>query len=280
MIENLVFQGTGVRIGAEIGAYYALSSKGLLSNLKRVGGTSAGSITACLIALGYSPDEMKALIASTDFSKFEDGNIFDKIAAAKYFGINPGRAFLSYIQNLIEKKTGNPGITFSELRKLSAIDLHVFATDLDTQDVKEFCDELTPNVKVCDGVRASMSIPGVFIAYEIDGVLFMDGGCVMNYPIRSFDNVSAIESTIGICFKWQQGNDHVNYGQDKKALECLLNSILNSQQVLLNTSPSDLKRSIQCSTLGISAINFKLTEADKQNLFESGVKAVNDYFNP
>lgn len=73
-IKNLVFEGAGIRGIAYSGAIKVLEEKNLLQNVERVGGTSAGAITALLISLGYSPDEISGLINSTSFKKFNDGN--------------------------------------------------------------------------------------------------------------------------------------------------------------------------------------------------------------
>ena len=51
--RNLVFEGGGVKGIAYAGALKELEKKGLLTSLQRVAGTSAGAITATLLAVGY-----------------------------------------------------------------------------------------------------------------------------------------------------------------------------------------------------------------------------------
>lgn len=51
-IENIVFEGAGIRGIAYSGAINQLEQIGLLKNVKRVGGTSAGAITAMLLTFG------------------------------------------------------------------------------------------------------------------------------------------------------------------------------------------------------------------------------------
>ena len=50
--RNLVFEGGGVKGIAYVGAWEVLQKKGILKDIKRVGGTSAGAINALLLALG------------------------------------------------------------------------------------------------------------------------------------------------------------------------------------------------------------------------------------
>lgn len=71
-IENLVFQGGGVKGFAYLGALQILldpasTSHLELSKIKRVAGASAGAITSFLLAIGYSFDELDGLMSNLDF---------------------------------------------------------------------------------------------------------------------------------------------------------------------------------------------------------------------
>lgn len=55
--KNSVFEGGGVKGIAYVGAMEVLEEKGVLENIQRVGGTSAGAINALLLGLNYSLDE-------------------------------------------------------------------------------------------------------------------------------------------------------------------------------------------------------------------------------
>ncbi len=67
-IENLVFQGGSVKGIAYLGAWEAMQQLGLNPlQIKRVGGASAGSITALLFALGYT-DPLKLLNIMNELS--------------------------------------------------------------------------------------------------------------------------------------------------------------------------------------------------------------------
>lgn len=70
--RNLVFEGGGVKGIAYVGALGELESRGLLDDVERVAGTSAGSIVATLLALDYSVSEMWEILWSLDFRDFLD----------------------------------------------------------------------------------------------------------------------------------------------------------------------------------------------------------------
>ena len=68
--RNLVFEGGGVKGLAYAGATRVLEERGILKDIQRVAGASAGAINALLMALGYSSDEQLAILKSTDFDEF------------------------------------------------------------------------------------------------------------------------------------------------------------------------------------------------------------------
>lgn len=71
-IDNLVFKGGGPKGIAYLGALAALEEKGMLADVERVAGTSAGAITASLLAVGYSPKELRDLLENKSIMDFLD----------------------------------------------------------------------------------------------------------------------------------------------------------------------------------------------------------------
>ncbi len=68
-----MFEGAGIRGIACCGALMELEQQGELAQVKRVAGTSSGAITACLLSVGYTPQEIYQIIGNTNFGKFNDG---------------------------------------------------------------------------------------------------------------------------------------------------------------------------------------------------------------
>ncbi|WP_058535378.1 patatin-like phospholipase family protein [Legionella saoudiensis] len=71
LITNLVFQGGSVKGIAYVGAMDRLD----MSKIKRVAGTSAGSITAGLLAVGCTPKDVKDLLDEFDFEAILDDGV-------------------------------------------------------------------------------------------------------------------------------------------------------------------------------------------------------------
>ena len=54
-IHNLVFEGSGIKGTAYVGALHALSNKvDFVRDIRRVAGASAGAIVATLLTVGYA----------------------------------------------------------------------------------------------------------------------------------------------------------------------------------------------------------------------------------
>jgi len=72
-IENLFLQGGSVKGTAYIGAVRALLQHLNYAQVKRLAGTSAGSIGAALLAVGFSVDDLEETLRNLEFDHFLDG---------------------------------------------------------------------------------------------------------------------------------------------------------------------------------------------------------------
>ena len=192
--KNLVFEGGGVKGIAYVGALEVLAREGILENIERVAGTSAGAMVAVLVALGYTPQEISDILWDINFKNFMDsswGIVRDINRLINDYGWYKGDFFRNLMVGYIEQKTQNGEITFEELDKNNKYkELHLIGADLSTDLTKVFNAINTPKVKVADAARISMSIPLFFAAVkgvEGDGHLYVDGGLLNNYAIKTFD---------------------------------------------------------------------------------------------
>lgn len=189
--KNLVLEGGGVKGIAYVGAMRILESKGILKNIVRVGGTSAGSINAVLFAAGYNNDETYKELKKLDFNDFKDdswGVLRDMNRLKDEYGWYKGDFFRDWIGDLLKKKTGSSNITFKALHEQTGKELYVYASNLSTNFGEVYSPEHTPRMRVVDAVRRSMSIPLFFRAVRDDREdVFVDGGVINNYPVKLFD---------------------------------------------------------------------------------------------
>ncbi|MGV3656857.1 MAG: patatin-like phospholipase family protein, partial [Chitinophagaceae bacterium] len=157
-VQNLVFEGAGIRGIAYAGAIAELEKKGMLKSIQRVGGTSAGAITALLLSLGYSAAEISEVIGNTNFKKLADGQwaFAGGISRMrKAFGWYRGKKADQWLQQLVKAKAGKEDITFAELKQSGFKDLYVTGTSLTRQQLIVFSHEHFPDMPIKDAVRIS-----------------------------------------------------------------------------------------------------------------------------
>jgi predicted acylesterase/phospholipase RssA len=113
-IENLVLEGGGVKGFGYIGALEVLAENGVLANVKRVAGSSAGGIVALLLAIGCEPPEiMKIMAKELDLKSLLDPiNATDPSRFIKAAGLKIG---ISDIVSLFENKGLYKGDAFVEV---------------------------------------------------------------------------------------------------------------------------------------------------------------------
>ncbi|KAA9333198.1 patatin-like phospholipase family protein [Hymenobacter busanensis] len=210
--RNLVMEGGGIRGIAYGGALQELEARGVLGGIQRVGGTSAGAIQAALLAVGYAPQEIIAVVNRTPVQRLNDGRFIffgGSHRLVKQYGWYRGDQFSKYLSELVARKTGNGNLTLGELHTLAQQqpgryrDLYTTGTNLTAQRVQVFSYETHPHLRVADAVRISMSIPLYFRAVLLDAEgrvvhgkpaerqhveVLVDGGLLANYPIDLFDD--------------------------------------------------------------------------------------------
>ncbi len=87
--ENLVFEGGGVKGLSLAASVVELERLGIIDDIKRYAGSSAGAIVASGLAIGYTPHEIVKIMVKTDFNKFVDdsfGVVRDMRRLVKRYG--------------------------------------------------------------------------------------------------------------------------------------------------------------------------------------------------
>lgn len=196
--RNLVFEGGGVKGIAYVGAMQVLSRRGYLDHITRVGGTSAGAINALMFALGYDIKTQRTIIGSADFNDFMDNSflfIRDMKRLWSEFGWNKGDFFADWVGGYIKQQLGDARATFSDLAGAGHPDLFVIGTNLSTGFSETFSRERHADMPLIDALRISMSIPLFYraVRYGPRKDVFVDGGVMLNYPVKLFDRERYID---------------------------------------------------------------------------------------
>ena len=199
--HNLVFEGGGVKGIAYVGALEVLEREGILQNVKRVAGTSAGAMMAVLVGLRYTADEVREILWDLNFKKFMDssfGIVRDTKRLIEEYGWYKGDYFRDLMADLIKRKTGNGEMTFAQLAATQKYrEIYLVGADLSTGVSKLFYNNKeTGGMKIADAARISMSIPLFFASVKAgddEKHIYVDGGLLDNYSIKTFDRENFVD---------------------------------------------------------------------------------------
>jgi len=287
-IKNLVFEGGGVKGIAYVGAIDILNTEGILKGVTGVGGTSAGAITACLLSLQLSTEEMSNIMWGLDFRSLMDdsfGMVRDVHRLVNNYGWFKGDYFHKWLEEICYRKTGEVSVTFEEIVKIKGVDLRLVGANLSTGQSEVFSPRTTPEMSISLAARISMSIPLFFQAVIYEDCLYVDGGLYRNYPIRIFDDIYEQEETLGFRVDSPEqikefgrvgepaAKEIVSFDQYLKVLAGALLSVQEDRHL----HSGDWDRTVYINTGDIGAVDFDLSEDQKKFLFERGQVGTSTY---
>lgn len=164
---GLALGGGGARGFAHVGVIKALEAAGIKPDI--VTGSSSGAIVAALYAAGLSGAELERMAVDLDQGALIDFSLFGS-------GWVRGEALQDYVNEIVGH------VPMERLAKPFA----VVATDAKTGAMVVFNRGNTGLA-----VRASSSVPDLFIPPVIDGVPYLDGGLTNPVPVRVAKSMGA-----------------------------------------------------------------------------------------
>ena len=193
---GLVLSGGGMRGFSHIGVIRALEENNI--PIDYVTGTSSGAFIGALYSIGYTPDQMEAIVTSKAFKRVSQGKFNED--NQYYFKKNPIDASWVNIKFLIDSvlrtqlpsNVVNPSeIDFTLMEYMSApgaqagylfdslmVPFRCVATDITNKKSVVF-----NNGDLALAVRASMAYPFYYAPVLIGDKILFDGGIYNNFPV-------------------------------------------------------------------------------------------------
>jgi len=258
-----IFSGGGTRLSAHIGILKALQDLNI--HFDTLVGVSGGSIIASLYAKGFTVEQMKQLAVDTDFKQFTEFSLWRLLREG---GLSSGNVFEAWIDAQLE------GATFKDL----PMALTILATDVNGGGPVLFGKDNTPDMKVSEAVRYSMSIPLIFSFKPFKEHLLVDGAILSEDAL--FEDWQK-DGTPTVCFRLQSA-------PQKRAV--IKKSVLLLPQyvsMLIRTFMTAISReyvnakywhnTVVVNTGDISAVDFSLSPEVKHQLFELGYHTTKEF---
>ena len=248
-IIALVLGSGGARGYAHIGVIETLEQHGIKPDL--IVGTSAGSIVGSIYASGKSADQLRKIALDMKVGDVRDFKIGLK-------GFFDGRK----VEDYVNKQVGQ-----IPLEKMK-IPMYVVATELKNGEKTIFNHGNTGQA-----VRASVSIPSMFIPTMIQGKEYVDGGLVSPVPVKiakelGADVVIAVDilaqpSNTETTNVWGLFNQNINIMQNKLAEEELKEADIVIQPDLREKAHIfDVKGRQDTIQAGVEAANLRMHDLD------------------
>ena len=246
--------GGGAKGFAHIGVLKVLESHGIKPKI--VTGTSAGSFVGSLYASGKTPYQLQQLALT-----FKESDIRDLTLNRQ--GILQGQK----LQNYINKNVANKPMEQFPIR-FAAV-----ATRLDNGKKAEFIKGNTGQA-----VRASSSIPNVFVPATIGGVQYVDGGLVSPIPVKTAKAMGAdIIIAVDISARPAAGKSGNVFGLLDQTINIMGQQSINEELAQANIV---IKPKVgHIGTLDLKASNETILEGEKatQAQIKSIQKAITDF---
>ncbi|MCB9354276.1 MAG: patatin-like phospholipase family protein [Lewinellaceae bacterium] len=196
---GLTLSGGGAKGLAHIGILKAIDSAGL--KIDYITGTSMGSIVGGLYALGYSADSIEKMARALDWDELLTNQISLRALIMEEKGEYGKYAIeLPLLSDGFRLPTGvlesqemwlklqeffAPAYNIRDFDKMP-IPFRCIGTEVGTGNAL-----VLRNGNLVTAIRASMAIPTVFTAVEVDGCALVDGGIVRNFPVSDVRDMGA-----------------------------------------------------------------------------------------
>lgn len=239
--------GSGSARGmAHIGVLKALEENNI--NVDIIAGCSIGALIGSLYCSGIDPKTIENIAIQIKKSLWMDFTV-------------PRRGLIKgdKVEEIIKLLTRNRCIEDLD-KKFAAV-----ATDLKKAQRYVFT-----NGPICRAVRASISIPGVFVPVKCDNMILVDGGVTDRVPVSVAKEMGAdVVIAVDVGFTTQQGKISHVIDVILQSIDVMAKQILDSNKpdadVLIEPSlshigPSKFEDVLECSNIGYQTTLDKIDE--------------------
>ena len=248
--------GSGTLAPLHIGALAAFYDRGICPNF--LVGTSGGSIVCGLLALGYTPHDLRAIMLEANFAKLIPYNEW----------MIPFRHYLASNKNVIAWLTE---LTRGQAMMDCKIPFTAVTTDLYSMSsvAHSTLNKDDAQMPVYQAIVASMSIPDIFPMWK---GRFVDGGTAMNLPVAHLPNGPSY--ALRVTERTKTGPITSWIDEQERILDVMLTA--NEQESVMLAKARDIPV-INLPAGGYGFLDRSMSKKQKSALYAAGYNAVVQY---
>jgi predicted acylesterase/phospholipase RssA len=212
VIKHIVISGGGPTGFLSYGAAKHLAQQQFWShdNIESIYGTSIGSLIGAMICLKHDWNTLDDYIIKRPWEKV----IVNSLEMFELFS-QKGMAKLKLLDDimepLLESKDLSINTTLLEFYEYSRISLNVFTVELNRFEKVHISHTTHPNLALMDAIKMSCCMPVLFQPIVRDGSCYIDGGIMVNYPLRECLENTKCEANevLGLRNVWHNPNEGI-----------------------------------------------------------------------
>jgi predicted acylesterase/phospholipase RssA len=188
VIKHLVIAGGGPTGFYTYGAAKFLSEKQFwnIDDIETIYGTSIGAYLGALLCMKYDWDTLNDYIIKRPWDKIFNISPESIFHIWEEKGIFGEECIRESLKPLLIAKDLDINITLKEFYEYSKIELHVFSVDINQFPLCEtdISYKTHPELSLITALTMTTAIPFIFKPIIIEKQCFLDGGIIMNYPLK------------------------------------------------------------------------------------------------
>lgn len=280
--KNLVLEGGGVKGLSLTTAFKALINLDKMRYIEKVIGTSVGSLFGILVACKCTNKEIDEYTVRfwKELTDLPEGVIQQGYNMIEHMGIHDNKHIYKVVEELLEEKFNVKKMTLQQFFDLTHIEYTAVTANLTTRQACFMNYKTEPELEVAKAVQMSTSVPVFFVQTKWHDMTYVDGGMCENFAIEyyDFDNGRFNDETLGLHYK-EANIDGATYNVDNvlQLLEGIESAeIRNNEQQSIQIY--DKRNIIEINVGNVDALNFDISEKQKELLMMNGYNAVIKYF--
>jgi len=276
LIKHLVMSGGGPTMLQTLGALYHLDINKFLNlqNIETIYGTSAGAIIGVCIALKFDWETINDYIIKRPWQDVFPIKIQNILDAYTKKGIYDNKNIEKCFKPLFDAKDIPIDINLEDFYKLTKVELHFFAFEINEYKVEDISYLTHPTISVMTALQMTSALPILVTPICIDGKCYVDGGMSCNYPLNyCIESGKQPDEILGFKNKYSKSKNNIT--EESNLLQFLMSFIYkaifslstdNSQPIIANEVICDV------SHLNFDFLKDAISNIEvRKELFENGV---------